>query len=281
MAKGNQQFNWIFVLIAGSIFLIFFITVAVKYKSLQEEKTSIELLNNLDIAITSLQSSPFQTTSELTFPLETAFSCNKKITITIGNKQYQTENIISAGKIKGSAIIMSKNINLPFKISTVYYILPESANYVFVYDKDSEELISTIKQDLSLLKNINYEKYPVEENKNYQYIYFLPIKNKISVSKTSISYPDKESLPYYGSPQLYSFIFSQQPDCISSLLNEKLESKTQLYKNKLSLLQSDKCDYTLINSKLQELPGNPSIENQQSIIEINKQLINQNCPAVF
>jgi len=285
MPKAQTQFNWIFVLIAGVIFLAFFITIAMKYRDIQEEKTHIELLNNLDIAITSLQSSPFKTTTKINIPVETQLLCNNnKLYLKIAERQYETQNIIaSQEKIKNKIIISSNQLNLPFKIATLYYLLPEAKKYVFVYDEESKEQIEEIKQDLSLLENIEYKQSPIKEDPAKDYIYLTQsAKSKIQVTPTSILLPNKQPLPYYNNYHLYALIFSSQPECLSSLIDSQLKQKTQIYIDKIPFLQSSQgCDYSLINNQLQQFPQNPSKSNQELLIELNKQIINKNCPAVF
>jgi len=282
--KASIQFNWVFILVAGAIFIIFFTTIALKYKSIQEEKTNLEILNNLDTAITSLQSSPFKTTTSINLPLATRFTCtNNRQAIKIGNTQYPTSNIVSAPeKLKGEVILSSTQLSLPFKIATLYYILPASQQYIFVYNDQTREKLENIRQDLSLLENIAYEQEPVEEQPEATYIYLTsPGKNKIRLSDTSITFPGKEPLPYYNNQHLYSLLFSHQPECISSIIQQELAAKTKLYINKISMLQSQDCNYALISSKISQLPQNPQLQNQEAIIQLNKQLINQDCPAVF
>ena len=69
MKKGEVYFNWIFILVVGAVFLAFFTGFAIKYKDLQEKKTEIIFLNNLDVALTNLQSSSFTTSTNIVFEL--------------------------------------------------------------------------------------------------------------------------------------------------------------------------------------------------------------------
>src|SRR3989344_3256328 len=123
--KATIQFNWIFILIAGAIFLAFFVTFAFRYASLQESRTQLEILQNLDIAIANLQASPFKTTTSLHFPLPATFLCSPQA-ISIEETQYPTQNLIAAPTISKEAILASFPLKMPFKIATLTLILPKS-----------------------------------------------------------------------------------------------------------------------------------------------------------
>ena len=89
--KSQSELNWIFIIVAGAIILIFLTGFAFKYKSLQEEKTSIELVNTLDNTLTSLKSSPFNTCDEISLPFEVQVTCND---IKINDQRFTTNNLL-------------------------------------------------------------------------------------------------------------------------------------------------------------------------------------------
>ena len=76
MNKGQAYFNWVFIIIIGAVFLAFFTGFAFKYKDMQEKKTEIIILNNLDTALTNLQGSSFTTSTSIELPLDINVNCD-------------------------------------------------------------------------------------------------------------------------------------------------------------------------------------------------------------
>ena len=276
--KAQIQFNWIFILIAGVIFITFFTTIAIKYKSVQEEKTTLEVLNNLETAITSLQSSPFKTTLEINIPVKTEILClNNNTYLEISKKRQITNNIISSTSLNKETVISSNQLSLPFKITTLYYIIPKTTKYVFVYQSKDNDKIQKIKEDLSLLGNIEFVASPLaNQEPNKKYVFFYPNQGtSVNLEQQTIN-----KLPYYSNEMLYSLIFSSQPECTFNTISNEINSKIELYKEKAKFLAST-CDYSSILTKISQLKTNPSQETQESITNLNKQLINQNCPSLY
>ena len=93
--KSQSELNWVFILIIGAIILAFFTAFAFKYKSLQDEKTSIEILNTMDNSLTSLKTSPYATFDSINLPLDVQVTCNNLI---INEKTYATKNLLFSQK---------------------------------------------------------------------------------------------------------------------------------------------------------------------------------------
>ena len=89
--KSQIEFNWIFIIIAGAIILTFFVTFAFKYKSVQEEKLSVDLLINLDKALYNLQASPYATFDIIDIPKDLQITCDD---LKIGDRSYSNNNLI-------------------------------------------------------------------------------------------------------------------------------------------------------------------------------------------
>ena len=113
--KAQAELNWAFILISGAIILVFFTAFAFKYKSLQEEKLAIELLNNLDNTLTRLKSTPYTTYDEINLPVEVEITCDK---IKINDQNFKTNNLLfSQAKLKNKMLIYYKQFKAPFKIN--------------------------------------------------------------------------------------------------------------------------------------------------------------------
>src|SRR3989344_3360325 len=101
--KSQAEFNWIFIIIAGAIILAFFTGFAFKYKALQEEKISVQLLTRLDNTLSSLKSSPFRTLDKINLPNEINITCND---IIVNGEKFRTNNLLfSQGTLSKEMII--------------------------------------------------------------------------------------------------------------------------------------------------------------------------------
>lgn len=271
------QFNWIFILIAGALFLAFFVAFSFRYSSLQEERTQLEILQNLDLAIANLQASPFRTTTSMQFPLTTFFTCN---TIRIEDAQYPTSNIIAAPTISKEAVLASFPIKAPYPFATLTIILPATPKYVIVVPDTDAEFVQQLKEDLNLLPITIQE--DTKEQPGKTYFYFNQRKsNRISFTESTITFPDGKQLSYYSNAHLYALLFSSQPECSQETIQQQFQQQTQQLLQKLTLLESPACSYTIMQEKLLALTNNPSKENQLAALQANKALLNQNCPGVF
>ena len=276
--KAMIQFNWIFILIAGAIFLAFFVAFTFRYSSIQEEKTRLEILQNLDIAIANLQASPFKTTTSLNFPMATTFLCSPQ-PLSIEDTQYPTSNLIIAPQpLFKEAILASFPLKAPFKLTPFTIILPRNPQYVIV--APDSEFSQQLKEDLALLPITFQENAQEEQGKTYFYLNQQK-KNRISFTDSTITFPGKQPLPYYSNAHLYALLFSSQPECSQEKILKQLQQQTQQLLRKLQLLESPTCSYSIMQEKLSSFLNNHSRENQAAIIQANKALINQNCPGVF
>ncbi|MCD4666809.1 hypothetical protein K8R47_03295 [archaeon] len=168
--KAQIHFNWIFIMIAGAIIIIFFASFAVKYKDLQQEKTEIIFLNNLDNTLTKLQASPFSTTAEIEIPMETTINCNS---LSINNQVFIDYILFGPEKIKGDVIVWYYPFEFPYKITNFYFIIPKNQDYEIEYNSETENIVNNIlEQTPSNLQNqirktptTNSEKYKCRKDK--------------------------------------------------------------------------------------------------------------------
>jgi len=139
-AQISTQFAWIFILIAGAIILIFFLSLVYKQKDISETKLSATVLTYLDsilsgATLSSGTSQPIDTS----FDLEMNFICDEdgfsryEIADSSLGKDTPAEIIFAPDTIKGRRIIAwSLDFNAPFKVTNFLYLSDQDIKYVFV-----------------------------------------------------------------------------------------------------------------------------------------------------
>src|SRR3989338_3786113 len=253
--KAEIQFYLVFVLIAGAIILAFLVSFGLKFKEVQEEKTTIRVLNNLESSFSELQGSQFQTSTSFRLPVDMRVVCTP------------TEEVLL---INGRSL---KSDNLIFSL---------------VYDNSNEEIVREICKDFKSYFPDNVEitndpknkiKVYFERNDNAD-IYVIPETEESG----KIYFRGGNSLDYYNRAMLYGAIISREN---SACLFEKAD-KIRLdvissYRNKISHLPAN-CNYNnlLLNfQKMENLSGKELVDTAKALEKQNEALLNENCPLVF
>ncbi len=163
LIKNNKKgqytlaFNWIYVLIAGAVILLFFISIAVKQKSISEDNLSYDVTRILESIITaataSEQTKNFVDTSTLT-DYTLVFTCEigdsgggfKDIFSSYGvegtsaSEETIIEPIFAPGKIQAPEIITwSLPYKFPFKIMDVLMITSSNTKYYVIGDSSEQD----------------------------------------------------------------------------------------------------------------------------------------------
>lgn len=131
------QFNWIFVLFAGAIILMFFITIINKQRALAELKTNAVLANNLESIITGAQIST-NTVNVIELPsAEVSFECGS---YAIGQVKKDTHgNVVFApSAVKGSRMIAwARDWSVPYRITNLLYVTGPGIRYIIVNNSNN------------------------------------------------------------------------------------------------------------------------------------------------
>ena len=281
------QFNWMFVIIAGAIILIFFTGFALKYKDLQQERSQVEVLKTMDNILFSLQANSLATTNQLNIPIETIFNCGD---IMIDDKTIENENIaISPTEVKGSSIIWYQPWRSPFRITNFYYILPLDYKIYLVYDDKTEKNVDYLLKKLpSALKN-NFIKIKPNQVKDNQgkLIYFANTKIGLQVIPSSYEQGllklNNKQASYENFELLMSGIISKdllEYECIKKQALRDYNNIALIYKQKATYLSTKQpqCSYTNIINLLSKLY---ILDNSDTLLENNKFLAGQDCLEVF
>ena len=139
----SVTFNWIYVLIAGAVILLFFLGIIIRQKNVSEERLSIEVLEIMQTIFTgaevSEQTKNFVGTSSLA-DHTLYFECNNGVTVYgLRDANFRQENsitpIFSPEEIKSSLLILwSVPYKLPFKIMDFLFITSANTKYYLLGD---------------------------------------------------------------------------------------------------------------------------------------------------
>ncbi len=179
-AQVDIQFNWIFILIVGAIILSFFVSVAIWYKGMQEQKINGEIVTKLDSLFTTAKESP-RTARYTSIPkVSLTFTCDPNECSTYGcpsafsgggvSMPTETEVIFTRKNFEASNIITwSLEWNLPYKIANFLYLTHDGIRYVIVYD----DAHANVAHDINVLLAEN--SYIIKESINIDNEDFLLI----------------------------------------------------------------------------------------------------------
>ncbi|MBI4439388.1 hypothetical protein HY638_00280 [Candidatus Woesearchaeota archaeon] len=158
MKKGDVtiQFNWILVLIAGAVILVFFAGVIRFASKSSEDKTNLVVLNALGSISSSIKSGqnldkPIESIPEAEIKYEcVAPSCS--CSLGIGGRALDLDPtlIVFAPSRMETPTLLAKSLSWesPFWVANFLYITSTSIRYVFVYDGSSLELKELIMENL-------------------------------------------------------------------------------------------------------------------------------------
>src|SRR3989338_10295592 len=161
------QFNWIFVLIAGALIVLFFIMVVSKQRQLSDSKLAVKVLNQLQTIIAGAEvststASTFQTGSNDVRIDCTGCPCSYIIENLYGSPSfdYNGRVIFAPARLQGPEIkAWALDWNMPFKVTNFLYLTSDGVRYIFVYkDNAAQKIANALKKELP--QNIDIEVLP-------------------------------------------------------------------------------------------------------------------------
>jgi hypothetical protein len=169
------QFNWVFVMVAGALILVFFFGIVQKQRELSNAKIADSLLTNIESIATGAAVST-GTVQPVALPnVGVNFGCTEEClcTYSIGDvrKEYSDKIIFAPELVKGSEMILwTLDWKVPFRATNFIYATTRNDKYFFIYDKEPQT---------ALLKRIN-KTLPPEVNSKFVFIDQLSgLKQKI------------------------------------------------------------------------------------------------------
>ncbi len=245
-AMIEVQFNWIFIVIAGIVILMFFIGIASWYKQNQDRKIASDVLTELKTIIIGAEVSS-RSASELNVPrIELKFTCDPGECGAYGcastmvfegtgiNAETPMDIIFSPDTVTSDFIYAwSLDWNMPYKVTNFLYITSPEVKYVLVYKDDngpSKALANTVYRKMIeneyIKKNINITSEDkvgdIQYNNEYlvRFVWFYQPSGLISFSDSMkkgkrdailISGDEKKGMVSFGTLSGNSFTFGD-PD---------------------------------------------------------------------
>ncbi|MBW2981365.1 hypothetical protein KY343_00665 [Candidatus Woesearchaeota archaeon] len=163
-------FHWIFILIAGALILIFFISIVFKQKAVSEEKLSAELISSIEEIFTGAGVGEDETIHVIDIPkTEFNFICEEESGISEYSikgtgvpRQTPTEIMFSPDLVKGKELIIwSMPWSMPFKITNFIMISSSDVRYIIFHSQAEADFAQQVKTDMpdpltvDLVTNIN------------------------------------------------------------------------------------------------------------------------------
>lgn len=134
--KGfEMQFNWIFVLVAGAVILLFFAFIIVRQKDVSELSAKVTVLKSIGSIITSASVST-DTTGLKNIPNSNIeIGCNRVSLGSGASKQYQNLVLFAPNILKGSNLIWQTNsFSIPYRATNLLFLTNSQVRYIIIGD---------------------------------------------------------------------------------------------------------------------------------------------------
>ncbi len=166
-AQGSPVFKYIFAIVAGVLFISFFIGFAMQHKSGQTKLETGRIVFGFDDLLTLISTAEDSSMiyPEQGFPATVDLTFNdNKITSGTGTEKITrttTKIIFSQQELKGKQFyIWTKRWKMPFAADNLFYLSDGRVQTYIIYDSDSEEIAEELTDKLSgFPKNFKVEKY--------------------------------------------------------------------------------------------------------------------------
>ncbi|MBI4438775.1 hypothetical protein HY640_02495 [Candidatus Woesearchaeota archaeon] len=158
-AMIGEQVNWVYVMIAGTLILLFFIALIYKQKEAAEAAIEEEAIKNIEL----ITAQPARSTQLLKMPkLELDKTCSSGETTIKAGDSYPTrpsDPVFGPSTIRSNEVMATTDEwNIPFKTTNLVYLTANDTRYIVLKalsDAPSERLAKQIIDSL-----------PVQANKN-------------------------------------------------------------------------------------------------------------------
>ncbi len=173
------SFNWLYVLIAGAVILLFFVGVVAKQKDVSEKGLSVDVLDTMESIFTGASVS-----DKSQFPINTGgirdYTFNFRCSDLVNEygffdkgviKQENLVPIFSPMEIKTEKLFLwSVPYNLPYHIINLLIVTSENSKYYLLGDLDSSLTLLNDTKALNI-DHLSYDEYAnggIKSEENYQ-----------------------------------------------------------------------------------------------------------------
>lgn len=319
-AQAEESFKYIFGIIIGAMFLVFFIGFAYQYIDSSSSISDAELANAIDNDLTAFGVSQ---------SAQNVLDYNRDIIVNIDKGMITPEGFTS-GKKTDKIIFSKNNLNdkelliatksfyMPYKITNFFYIADKNTLYILVYDQGTESFANELLEGYSAIPSnfpvLSFNQKELKEDdissitREYDSIRFVflteqeyqpNLKDYSIIEITTddseynygeIEFEDGNSI-YLGKEMLIGAIVSENKESYDYNLNlalEKLSDITGIYyeKSKFISARMPECEYNAIKTSLNNYKafiGETTLEYKaysNSLENANKQL-GGDCPEIY
>ncbi|MEK6916329.1 MAG: hypothetical protein AABW92_01165 [Nanoarchaeota archaeon] len=298
-AEISLQFNWIYIIVVGSIILISGFAVVSNIKKTSINELILDLKLYLDTIINDIQLDKESEHTVMLPDIEIEFECNS---FSIKDSEYSSisllDNILfSPNIIKRTLLGYSLHWNIPFTTEFFSYITSPNVKYAFLDSEHSRTLMDILPNNTNKELAAQYKDYNEEKNYKVRYINFGNLPQdfsfgdfryiddgdvsilKINIIENEDSFPDSiGKITYYKKEDnslrnigeinfldkatLMASIYSEIPEIYNCNLEKSFK--------KLNIMATIKMD------KLTEYSNNPHLSScpyEQAIDNLNNMIL--------
>ena len=286
--KGQtEQFNWIFVLVAGAIILGFFSLFIFKYVELQQKRFNIGISQDLSNAFQVLSTSSVGSSSTIDssegFKIGSTalldFSCTDDQLLLRVNEdpdavyRFRDEFVFSRSSLRVDSLdLWLKPWFFPFYVGNFVFLSDPDDVFYFVYDASTrEEVLSLDIPSIFTVKTVSIND-ALPERSSLRVVYFtssLPRSDldrfssvsHISLSEKNVRFYEEgrwsDEISFPSDAFVYGAVFSDSSSLFSCLVQkseERISFLSKVYAQKAHLLsffdRRPECSYDLLFQRL-------------------------------
>ncbi len=204
----GEQFNWIFVIVAGAVILGFFVMFTFKYIELQEQRQDVVTVRFFGGSVLAASSKLQVGSGGASVDSNEENGLRFGYTTNLGYRCNGNESLILVDdgkaawyRLDDEIVFMDKEMkinsldlwilpwNYPFHVTNFIYLADPKTNFYLVSDADSEEFINNLDVS-SAFRVEKVDKNNLNLKSNSKVVYFLdqrPYKNEILNTKKNFS----------------------------------------------------------------------------------------------
>lgn len=154
----SVQFNWVFILIAGVLILLFFGSLVLNLKKNSDITIANTIIKNMQTIMTGAEVSS-RTINPIKIPdKEIKFSCNKIFVGDIDDDITKNKIIFSPESIKGRILLAwALDWNMPYHVSNFLYLTTPDIKYIFIepLNYEAEEIFNMLPDKINKKKEVS------------------------------------------------------------------------------------------------------------------------------
>ena len=177
------QFNWIFILVAGSLILLFFFGIIRWAYTSSAESSSTTISNYIDSLLTGTAVTE-KTVNKVTIPFKKLeFTCTGiRVDNSQNQKNIRNKIIFAPSRLeKNQMITWSLSWDVPFRITNFLFVSSPLIRYIFIGDEE-DEIFKYLKKSFPEEFNAEFNPTTIEDLNNFKVrvIYVNPSSFDIS-----------------------------------------------------------------------------------------------------